>query len=300
MSWLETYRGTVYRWEVDNVDHFTVAFYFARFEDATQMLLHTLGLDPVEAAGVLVACVTVDCQVQYRRELRVGDIFHIRSGVRDVGDDGLGLVHEVIDSDDGTVCTTVQQAVALVEWPGRTRRSLTPAQRQAALARRVEPPAAADAASPPPPPSDAGLVDAALDAIKPSEVDGLGEASLSAYVHRFSAANAQLLAAFGMTPAYMRDEHRGYSTFEFRLRFPGAVRPGDLVRVRSGLVHVGNSSVRIAHRMQNVRTGRLVSTLEQSGVHLDLDARRPAPLPAPLRQRAVAMLARGDADRPGA
>src|SRR5262245_30934538 len=46
MNWLETYRGAVYRWEVDNVDHFTVAFYFQRFEDATLALLHALGLDP--------------------------------------------------------------------------------------------------------------------------------------------------------------------------------------------------------------------------------------------------------------
>jgi acyl-CoA thioesterase FadM len=53
---------------------------------------------------------------------------------------------------------------------------------------------------------------------------------------------------------------------------------------------VGNSSVRILHRLANARTGELVATLEQSGVHLDLDARRPTPLPGPLRARAVAML----------
>ena len=39
MGWIETYRGTVYRWELDNVDHFTVAFYFQRFADATAWLL---------------------------------------------------------------------------------------------------------------------------------------------------------------------------------------------------------------------------------------------------------------------
>ena len=30
MPWIETYRGTVHRWEADNVEHFTVAYYFAR------------------------------------------------------------------------------------------------------------------------------------------------------------------------------------------------------------------------------------------------------------------------------
>src|SRR5947209_1962876 len=89
MSWLETYRGTVYRWEVDNVDHFTVAFYFARLEDATQALLHTVGLDLDSLAASGQACVTTSCYVRYLRELRVGDILHFRSGIVGVDDDGL-------------------------------------------------------------------------------------------------------------------------------------------------------------------------------------------------------------------
>ena len=50
MCWLETYRGTVHRWEVDNVDHFTVAYYFARFEDATLALAARSG--SIGEAGV--------------------------------------------------------------------------------------------------------------------------------------------------------------------------------------------------------------------------------------------------------
>src|SRR5262245_55863652 len=76
-SWLETYRGTVSRWEVDPVDHFTVAFYFARFDDATLALLHAIGLDPATLARAGEAAVTTECDVRYRRELRVGDILHV-------------------------------------------------------------------------------------------------------------------------------------------------------------------------------------------------------------------------------
>jgi acyl-CoA thioesterase FadM len=43
--------------------------------------------------------------------------------------------------------------------------------------------------------------------------------------------------------------------------------------------------------MRNARTGELVATLEQAGVHLDLDARRPASLPPALRERALTLLA---------
>jgi acyl-CoA thioesterase FadM len=93
-----------------------------------------------------------------------------------------------------------------------------------------------------------------------------------------------------MTPAYMRDQHRGLSTFEFQLGITGDLRPGGLVRVRSGLLHVGGSSIRLFHAMADARTGRPLATLDQFGVHLDTQARRPAPLPDALRERARALL----------
>jgi acyl-CoA thioesterase FadM len=48
--------------------------------------------------------------------------------------------------------------------------------------------------------------------------------------------------------------------------------------------------VRILHVMTDERSGERVATLEQSGVQLDLDARRPAPLTPDLRARALTRL----------
>src|SRR5260370_311722 len=45
VSWLETYRGMVYRWEVDHNDHLTVVYYFARIADAGLGLLEPRGLE---------------------------------------------------------------------------------------------------------------------------------------------------------------------------------------------------------------------------------------------------------------
>src|SRR5262249_40067050 len=134
------------------------------------------------------------------------------------------------------------------------------------------------------------FVDAVRDRVRPDEAGTAGRAALAAYVHRFSAANAHALAAFGMTPDYLREARRGCSTFELRLPFGGPLRPGDLVQVRSAVVHVGNSSLRLLHAMTTARGGDPVAVLDQAGVHLDLEARRPAPLPASLRDRALAML----------
>lgn len=127
--------------------------------------------------------------------------------------------------------------------------------------------------------------------MKPWETDVFGQSALSFLIHRFSAANSQALAAFGLTPGYMRAERRGFSTFEFQLALPGRLGPGDPVLVRSGLLHVGTSSLRLFHAMLNPRTGQLCATLDQLGVHFDQDARRPTPLPEALREKAKALLA---------
>ena len=296
MPWIETYRGTVHRWEADNVEHFTVAYYFARFEDATLGLVETLGLGS-ESLGGGRAVAIASCRVRYLRELRVGDILHIRSGVIGVADGSLALGHQVFDSGDGRLCTTVEQRAVILDADRRTPTRLSRAAQDRILADRVEwdggpPPAAA----PEVPADDSRFVDAARDTIKPWEVDGHGFAAPPAFIHRFTAANGHVLGGFGMTPEYLRRERRGFSTFEFNLAFPGALRAGALVRVRSGLIHVGKSSIRILHRMTDARTGALVATLDQAGVCLDLTARRPAPLPEDLRERAMAMLVGGGTD----
>jgi acyl-CoA thioester hydrolase len=274
-DWLETYRGTVFRWEVDHNDHFTVAYYFARIADAGHGLLSALGLGPAETR-------TADCFVRYQRELRVGDIMHVESGVIGVEPGALVLGHKLFDSGAGALCTTVEQRVRLAAPldAERARRAET---------RRVvwDGPARERR---PWPTGLAGFHDSARDIVKPEELDVSGAVALSHYIHRFSAANGHAIAGFGMTPAYMRAEQRGFSTFEFQLELGEPLRAGDGVRVRSAVLHVGSSSLRLLHVMTREPGGEVVASLEQSGVHFDQEARRPAPLPEALRVRARGLL----------
>ena len=57
---------------------------------------------------------------------------------------------------------------------------------------------------------------------------------------------------------------------------------GDIVDVTTSVSHLGNSSLRFAHRMTGPG-GREIAFLVQSGVHLDMDARRSTPIPDELR-----------------
>ena len=270
-KWIESYRGTVPRWEVDDNDHFTVAYYMTRISDASVAMLHALGAGPAP---------TVDCFIRYQKELRVGDLMHIDSAVIAVDADGIVLGHKLFESAASELCTTVEQRLAI---------ALDATARRAVEARRTAWDGPAREVRPRPRSLD-GFLDSSRDTVKPWEIDLTGQLSLSATVHRFSGSNAHVLAAFGVTPAYMRESHRGLSTFEFQLGLRGEVQAGDPLVVRSALVHVGNSSVRFFHSMLDERSGTEVASLEQSGVHFDQDRRRPAPLPDELRARAQALL----------
>lgn len=119
-GWVETYRGTVFRWEVDSNDHLTVAYYFSRFADAGLGVLEAVGLGPSYMRRERRACVTVDCYVRYHRELRAGDIMHATSGVIEATADGLVMGHKLFNSETGALCTTLEQRVVHVELDGRT------------------------------------------------------------------------------------------------------------------------------------------------------------------------------------
>jgi acyl-CoA thioesterase FadM len=289
--WVDTYRGTVFPWETDIVEHLTVAYYFERFADATLSLLDGLGLGADYMRAERHGCVTVDCYVRYMHELRVGDILHISSAVIGVDETGVRLGHRVINSASAMLCATMEQRTVHVALDGRRPVPLPPGAWRAAEARQAAwdgPPREARWQ----PEGSEGFLDSARDTVKPWEIDVFGQSAFPFYIHRFSAGGIQTFAAFGMTPAYMREQRRGMSTFEFQLAFRGALHAGDPVHVKTGLLHLGNSSIRVFHRMFHGRTGVLVASLDQFGVHLDVDARRPTPLPDALRERAQSLLVR--------
>jgi acyl-CoA thioester hydrolase len=274
VSGRETVRSAVNRWEIDNTEHFTVAFYFVRLGDATFAVLDALGLSPA-------ALQTTDAYVNFQRELRMGDVFHIESAVIDVTDDSLLLGHKIFDSGDGALTTTVEQ---------RLRGTLTADARKRAEAERVTWDGPKREIRPQPRGLDK-FYDTIRDSVRPWEIDLAGGMSLRDYIHRFAAANGHATAAFGLTPAYYREERGGFSTFEFQLTFDGLLEAGEMIVVKSAPLHIGNSSMRIFHQMLNARTGKRVATLDQFGVMLDLDGRRPKPLPDWMKERGKALVA---------
>jgi len=277
-GWTETWRGIVSPWECDITEHFTIAYYFDRLADAMSTIAESLELDGVrQSTGCRL-------DVRFVRELRAGASFHILSAPLAMDEASLRLGHQFLDSANGEVTAWVEETldIAAAELSGKTReaieRGLVPWPGPAAE-HRSEPMATE------------GFIPTARDRVKPIDLGPDGNFTLAALVHRFTAGCMQGLAAIGATAAYLEAERKGFSTFELALRVTGWPRLGSLVLVETGILHLGNSSVRFLHRMADPADGREWARLSQFGVQLDLDTRRPAALPEALRTAAARLLA---------
>ena len=276
-GWTETWRGIVSPWECDITEHFTIAYYFDRLADATSTMAESLGLDGPSRS------VARRYDVRFVRELRAGASFHILSAPLAIDEASLRLGHQFLDSVNAEVTAWVEETldIAALRLPPETRDT---------IGRRLLPWPGPAVEHRPEPSTLEGFIPMARDRVKPMDLGPDGNFTLAAFVHRFTAASVQALAAIGATASYLESARKGYSTFELALQASGWPRLGSPVLVETGIVHLGNSSIRFMHRMSDPVDGRELARLSQFGVQLDLDTRRPAALPETLRAAAARLL----------
>ena len=276
-GWIETWRGIVAPWECDLTEHFTIAYYFDRLADAASAMASSLSLtEASRSAGRRF-------DVRFVRELRAGASFHIVSAPIALDEGYIRVGHQIVDSADGATTAWVEETLAT----GAAQ--LTPEARDA-IGRRLLPWPGPAVEQRPEPSTTQGFITTVRDRVKPLDLAPDGNLTLAAFVHRFTAASMQALAAVGATAGYLHTERRGYSTFELELRITRSPQLGSAVLVETGIVHLGNSSIRFLHRMIDPTEGSELASLSQFGVQLDLDTRRPAPLPEPLRLAATRLV----------
>ncbi len=272
-SGTETVRSVVYTWECDAVEHFTTAAYFKKLSSSTMRMLSLLGINPDDP----LLPWTATCRARFLKELSVGDVYHMTAGVVEAADDFLLLGHRLFNSDTGDLCTTFLQ-------------KLTPGAKCDASPLQIEWDDPEPSRKPDPDKSSQWLQSSA-SIVRPEDVDWAGRVGLGALINQFSAANIQTQSTIGMSPSYMRSGRKGYSTAEYQLQIfkmpPGV---GVQLESKSATVHVGSTSIWFVHELYDCEDKTLFARLGQLGVHLDLDARRPSPLPDEIRARALAGL----------
>jgi acyl-CoA thioester hydrolase len=98
-SGIITFRGVVYPAQCDAMGHMNVQYYTAAFDQAMWHLVLELGFHPSWLTERHEGWADVRYQINFRRELRLGQLFHAESAVVKVGNTSLVTVHRIVETE---------------------------------------------------------------------------------------------------------------------------------------------------------------------------------------------------------
>lgn len=130
------------------------------------------------------------------------------------------------------------------------------------------------------------LVETYRGVVYPWHCDHMGHMNVMWYVGKFDEGTWNLFATFGITPAFLREQHRGMAAVRQDIAYRRELHPGDLVAVRSGLLEVRDKAVTFVHEMKNEHSGEVAAATVLTGVLIDSRTRKSCPLPEEIRSRA--------------
>lgn len=94
----ETYRGSVFSWECDEVGHMNVRYYVAKFDEASWQLMAKVGLTPKYLRSNNKSVVSVEQHIKYINELLPGDLVVVQSKVLEIKKSFIKFKHTMINS----------------------------------------------------------------------------------------------------------------------------------------------------------------------------------------------------------
>ena len=98
-----SYRGAVYPWHCDQVGHMNVMWYVGKFDEATWNLFHRVGITAAYLRDNRRGMAAVDQHIEYKRELKAGDVVTVRSEVLELHGKKIRFRHEMVNDGTGEV-----------------------------------------------------------------------------------------------------------------------------------------------------------------------------------------------------
>ena len=98
---LETYRGVVYPWHIDQIGHMNVQFDAARFDEATWHFLAAIGITPAYLKANGRGMAAVDQHTRYKEELRAGALIRITSELLEIKPKSVRFRHRMYNAETG-------------------------------------------------------------------------------------------------------------------------------------------------------------------------------------------------------
>ena len=116
---IETYRGVVYPWQMDHMDHMNVQFYTARFDEATWHLFAALGMTTSYFKANRRGMAALEQRTLYKRELHAGDLIRITSELLEMKPKTIRFLHRMVDTEDSAEVATTELVGAHIDTDAR-------------------------------------------------------------------------------------------------------------------------------------------------------------------------------------
>lgn len=136
-DWVKTFRGVVLASEYDAASHMNSRMYVSRFDQATWLLLHAIGLTPSTMKQQNLRVAIVRQNFQFMRELRGGELVQVRSGFLAVGDKYFRFLHQMFDDESGAMLATCDSVAVQAALDTNQSVALGPALHERAKAHLV-------------------------------------------------------------------------------------------------------------------------------------------------------------------
>jgi acyl-CoA thioester hydrolase len=126
--------------------------------------------------------------------------------------------------------------------------------------------------------------------VYPWHCDHVGHMNVMWYTGKFDEATWNLFVELGITPSYLRNDHRGMTADQQNTQYRQELMAGDVIEIRSLVLEIRDKVIRFQHEMRNVETNAVVAVTELTAVHMDRNSRKSSSLPTAIRAEAVARL----------
>ncbi|MEK7361853.1 MAG: thioesterase family protein [Pseudomonadota bacterium] len=116
---IETYRGVVYPWQMDHMDHMNVQFYTARFDEATWHLFAAIGMTTGYFKANRRGMAALEQRTFYKKELHAGALIRISSELLEMKPKTIRFLHRMYDTESGEEVATTELVGAHIDTEAR-------------------------------------------------------------------------------------------------------------------------------------------------------------------------------------
>ncbi|MBC8259400.1 MAG: thioesterase family protein [SAR324 cluster bacterium] len=117
---IETYRGVVYPYQLDHMDHMNVQWYTSKFDEGTWHLFSKVGITSEYIRKYERGMAAVEQTTKYKAEALPGDLLVVKSKILEVKDRVIRFFHSMYNPETGVELATTELVAVHLDRKKRT------------------------------------------------------------------------------------------------------------------------------------------------------------------------------------